>query len=68
MSTRTPIEYNVVQATGTIALARNVFIAIQDGFEPIGGVAVSMVDGRGQVFYQAVVKYEGIEGEHYQVR
>jgi hypothetical protein len=47
------IEYSVVRGENSIKLAKNVGLALADGFQPIGGVAVT-----DEGFYQAVVKYE----------
>lgn len=56
-----PVEYNVVRGENVHYLAKNVEAAIQDGFEPTGGVC-SQENGNGPIFMQAVVRYEFISG------
>ena len=47
------IEYSVVRGNTITDVVRNMRLAIDDGFQPIGGIAVGEMN-----FYQAVVKYE----------
>lgn len=56
---QTPLieEYSLIRAEDARKLVANVMAAIRDGFQPLGGVAVSNAG----VYMQAVVKYEGAE-------
>lgn len=52
------VEYSVVSAETVFHLTLSVQRAIRDGFQPLGGIThVQTPDGN--LFYQAVVMYEG---------
>jgi hypothetical protein len=55
-------DYQVISTQGTIELVKQVKLAINDGWELIGGVSISAAsssEGKGVIIYaQALIKYK----------
>jgi hypothetical protein len=53
------VEYAVVRGSNTTQLALNMNTAINDGFQPTGGIAIGVSSGD-VLLLQAVVKYQNV--------
>jgi hypothetical protein len=57
------VEYHVVRGTNITQLSLNMNTAINDGFQPIGGVAIGVNGAGDALLLQAVGKYQNVPDE-----
>lgn len=55
---QTIAEYSIVRGADATSLIKSVRLAIEDGFQPIGGVSIGVGPMGDALFLQAVVKYD----------
>lgn len=51
-------EYSVVRGIDVTSLTRSVMLAIRDGFQPLGGIAIGVGPNGDALLLQAVVRYD----------
>jgi Domain of unknown function (DUF1737) len=57
------VEYHVVRGSNVTQLSLNVNTAINDGFQPIGGVAIGVSVSGEALMLQAVAKFQNVPDE-----